>query len=79
MSERYQGVDRRFSADPRIDMLVAGYEELKKEMAANTAVTNDIRDILGTFRVVGAVAKWVAGIAAAFTAVYHGVIFWKNS
>lgn len=78
MTDRYQGSDRRLNPDPRIDVLVQGYEELKKEMAANTAITNDIRDILGTFRIVGAIAKWVAAIAAAITAGYHGFLFWRN-
>lgn len=79
MKDRYQGEDRRTNSDPRIDVLVHGYEELKKEMAANTAITNDIRDILGTFRILGSVAKWITAIAAAITAGYHGFIFWRNS
>ena len=64
--------DRRASADPRIDTLLAGYEDLKREMSENTQITKDMRDILGTFRVLGAIAKWVTGVAAAIAAIYHG-------
>lgn len=46
-------------------------ETLKSSMAENTALTKEVRDILATFRVLGAVAKWVAAIGAAGLAIYH--------
>lgn len=48
-------------------------ELLKVEMQKNTEVTEQIRDILASFRVVGALAKWTAGVGAAVVAVYHGL------
>lgn len=52
-------------------------EELKREMNKNTVVTEQVRDILASFQVVGAIAKWVAAIGAAATAVYHAAIWWR--
>jgi hypothetical protein len=52
-------------------------EELKKSVAENAVLLEQVRDILASFRVVGVVAKWVAAIGAAATAVYHGVIWWR--
>lgn len=34
-------------------------------LAENTKITNEVRDILGTFKVTGKIAKWVASILAA--------------
>lgn len=53
-------------------------EELKKGVAENAAVLEQVREILASFRVVGAVAKWVAAIGTAATAVYHGAIWWRG-
>jgi hypothetical protein len=52
-------------------------EDLKKSVAENALVLGQVRDILASFRVVGVVAKWVAAIIAAATAVYHGVVWWR--
>lgn len=45
---------------------------LEEKLDANTALTKDVRDILGTFRVMGLIAKWIAAIGAAGLAIYHG-------
>lgn len=57
--ERLAAFDRRLSS-------------LEEKLDANTALTKDVRDILGTFRVMGVAAKWVAAIGAAGLALYHG-------
>jgi len=43
-------------------------EALKVAVRKNTEVTEQVRDILGTFRVTMAVAKWVAAIVGAIVA-----------
>lgn len=57
--ERLAAFDRRLSS-------------LEAKLDANTALTKDVRDILGTFRVVGLMAKWIGAIGAAALALYHG-------
>lgn len=52
-------------------------EELKKAVAENAAVLEQVRQILASFRVVGAIAKWIAAIGAAATAVYHAAVWWR--
>lgn len=53
-------------------------EELKKAVAENAVVLEQVRDILASFRVLGAIAKWVAAIGAAATATYHAAIWWRG-
>lgn len=40
-------------------------EELK-------VVTHEVRDILGTFRILGQAAKWATAMGAFFLMLYHG-------
>lgn len=47
-------------------------EILKVELKRNTEVTEQVRDILGTFRITLAIAKWVAALGAAAAAVKIG-------
>jgi len=58
--------------DERVLRLERRLSALESKLDENTAMTKDVRDILATFRVMGLVAKWVAAIAAAGLAVYHG-------
>lgn len=53
-------------------------EELKKAVADNAVVLEQVREILASFRVVGAVAKWLAALGAGATAVYHGALWWRG-
>jgi phage terminase Nu1 subunit (DNA packaging protein) len=64
--------------DSRVTQLVADVAELKQQMAENTAVTTQVRDILTSFRVAGAIAKWIASIGAGVAATYHGWTFFKG-
>lgn len=70
--------DNRRAADARVTQLVTDVDELKKQMAVNTEVTLQVRDILASFRGVAAVAKWItaiAGMIAAILALVKGVDF----
>lgn len=40
-------------------------ESLKKAVAENTEITQQVRDILATFKVTMAIAKWIAAIGVA--------------
>lgn len=63
-------VPERRADDPRVVRLVADVADLKQEMARNTAVTEQVRDILATFKTLGAIAKWVTAIAGAIAAIF---------
>lgn len=66
----------RRSEDVRVTQLVADVDDLKKQMALNTEMTTQVRDILASFRVAASVAKWVtaiAGMIAALLALAKGV------
>lgn len=40
-------------------------------IAENTKITQEVRDILATFRIVAAVAKWLTAVGAFFVGTYH--------
>lgn len=61
--------DSRRAEDTRVTQLVTDVETLKEQMAVNTAVTIQVRDILASFRGVAAAAKWIAAIAGAAAAI----------
>ena len=67
---------QRRSEDPRISQLVADVSTLQVDMKRNTEVTEQVRDILASFRVMGAVAKWLAALAGAFVAIKTGYQQW---
>lgn len=52
--------------------------EVKNELAKNTQVTQQVADILGTFKVTGQIAKWVASVAAAVGGVYAALRGWRS-
>lgn len=52
--------------------------DLKRQMAENTIVTVQVRDILASFKILGKIAKWVAAMGAAAAALWHGVKFLKG-
>lgn len=63
---------RRRADDERVTILVSDVAVLKTQMAENTEVTKQVRDILTSFRIAGTVAKWIASVAAGIVAIYHG-------
>ncbi len=62
----------RRAEDQRISKLCEDVAVLQVQMAENTKVTVQVRDILASFRVVYHVAKWITALGAAVAAVYHG-------
>lgn len=57
--------DNRRADDPRVTKLVTDVESLQHQMAENTEVTMQVRDILASFKTAAAIAKWITTIAAA--------------
>lgn len=56
----------------QMDKLAQDVEVLKRQMEENTVITKQVRDILASFRVAGAVAKWTAAVVAAVIAIRNG-------
>jgi hypothetical protein len=63
----------RRNSDHVITKLVGDVAVLKDEMKANTKVTTEVRDILTTFKMVGAFAKWSAAIVAAVVGAWAAI------
>jgi hypothetical protein len=57
---------------------VAAHAELSRKMDLNTSITEQVRDILATFRIMAQIAKWVTAIVAGVTAAYHGIASLKG-
>lgn len=73
--------DRRHD-DTRINKLTSDLahvhgcvEELKRMAKENKDTLDDMKAILSSFRIVGALAKWIASVVAAGSAI---VLFWRN-
>lgn len=60
--------ENRRASDSKINQLVNDVNDLKKQMAENTAITIEVRDVLATLRTLQKAAKWVTAISAAITA-----------
>lgn len=54
--------------DSRFNKLVEDTTALKIHMEENTEITTQVRDLLGSFRIVAAIAKWVSVIGGAVAA-----------
>ncbi len=63
--ERRKHVDDKFSD---IDGQLAA---LRFEMANNTEITKQVRDLLGSFRIMASVAKWLTAMGAFCVMAYH--------
>ena len=59
----------------RIEHTHSCVEELKRMAKENKETLDDMKAILSSFRVVGALAKWIASVVAAGSAI---VLFWRN-
>lgn len=69
-------IQNRRKTDLRVEMLVEQMAQVKQELALNTEITRQVRDVLATFRVVAKAAKWTTYIVSAITAIialFHGV------
>lgn len=71
-------MEERRSGDARIERLEQRMERFEGKLDENTATTREVRDILATFKIVGAVAKWCSIVGGAFVAMYHGVDWLKH-
>jgi hypothetical protein len=59
--------------DQRIATLVTDVATLKAQMAENTQVTVQVRDILASFRIVGKIAKWFTAVVTAATVTWAAI------
>lgn len=63
---------QRRASDERIQTLITDVEAIKAEVKRNTEITEEVRDVLASFRVIAKVAKWLTIVVACVTAMYHG-------
>ena len=64
---------QRRANDSRIDKLDARLDKVEELLVENTKTTNEVRDILTTFKTLGAFAKWFSAIAAAMVGLWAAV------
>ena len=71
---------QRRAADTRIETLVSDmtdlktqHGEIKRLLDENTKTTVEVRDILTTFKTLGAFAKWFSAIAAAVAGLWFTI------
>jgi hypothetical protein len=64
--------DRR-AEDPRVNQLVTDMTHVKEELNKNTEITEQVRDLLASFRVMASVAKWITAVAAAIAGVLAAI------
>lgn len=63
---------RRRADDGRVGRLEERMDRFEIALAENTATTKEVRDILGSFKMIGAIAKWGAAVIGFCIAAYHG-------
>lgn len=64
-------IERREKIDDNFLGIEARFVCLEKKIDQNTEVTTQIRDILTSFRVIGAVSKWLTAMGALGVMLYH--------
>ena len=69
--ERRPEVERRRVIDERFEALESGMTEIKKEVAENTVITTQIRDLLTSFAVMAKISKWLTVMGAFGVTCYH--------
>lgn len=52
--------------------------QVSSELKTNTEITKQVADVLASFRVIAAIAKWLAAIVAGVVAVKHGLEWFKS-
>lgn len=65
-------MNERRGDDARIVRLEERMGRFEQKLDENTATTKEVRDILGSFKMIGAIAKWSMVVGGACTAAYHG-------
>ncbi len=51
-------------------------ERMKEAVGANSEVTEEVRQLLAAFKVVGKLGKWTAVTSAAVLSIWHAVKTW---
>lgn len=69
--ERRPEVERRRVIDERFEALESGMDDIKKEVAENTVITTQIRDLLTSFAVMAKISKWLTVMGAFGVTMYH--------
>lgn len=67
----------RRSPSPEMIQMAQDIAGLKKEMMSNTEITQQVADLLASFRVMAAISKWVTVIAGAAAACIAAFKAWK--
>lgn len=63
--------------DPRMDALIEEVAKVKEQVQENSEIVKEIREIIGSFRLLTLAAKWVVLVGAAIAVIYsslHGAI-----
>ena len=61
---------QRRSADQRIGHIEQRLGNVENLLMENTKTTNEVKDILTTFKTLGAFAKWISAIGAAIIGLW---------
>lgn len=69
MSEDRRALDREFREFMQESL--RDRAELRRMLGENTTITKQVADLLTSFHVLAAVAKWIAAIGAAILALKH--------
>lgn len=70
MSEDATWPPQRRLADLRIEAIETRIGKVEDLLVENTRTTNEVRDILTTFKTLGTFAKWISSIAAAIVGLW---------
>ena len=62
---------RRRSNDEKMAKLITDVADLKISMVQNTIITEQVRDVLASFRIMASVSKWLAAISAGAIGLWH--------
>lgn len=62
---------KRRADDSRIAQLESRVGSIEAKLDANSTTTQEIRDILGSFKVLGTIAKWVGAVVGAGFGAYQ--------
>ena len=63
----------RRESDKRMDAVESRLVKVEDLLVENTKTTNEVRDILTTFKTLGAFAKWFSAIAAAVVGLWAAI------
>lgn len=73
MTEDATWPPKRRTSDIRLDAVESRLVKVEDLLVENTKTTNEVRDILTTFKTLGAFAKWFSAIAAAVVGLWAAI------